>query len=78
MGNDIPEKTEFAFLQTYCDGVGNMLSPVKEQIEAMKSDIQTLKEAENESGFNSVTSGSPGKDERRKSPGDIPIISVEL
>ena len=54
-----------------------MLNPIKEQIETMKSAIQELKDAENESEFNSVTSGSPGKEERRKSQGDIPIISVE-
>ena len=70
-------KTEFNCLQKFSDGVGKMFNPIKEQIEAMKLDIQKLKENENESVFESVTSDSPGRERRKKSPGDVPGVTME-
>ena len=36
-----------------------------------------MKDAESETEFGRVTSGSPGKEERKKSSGDVPVITVE-
>ena len=54
-----------------------MINPIKDQIETMKLDIQRLKENESESVFESVTSDSPGKEKRKKSPGDVPGVTME-
>ena len=42
-----------------------MINPITDQFEAMKLDIQRLKENESESVFESVTSDSPGKGKER-------------
>ena len=54
-----------------------MFNPIKEQVEKMMAAIQELKDAGNESDFISVSSGSPDREDRRRSQGDVPNISVE-
>ena len=71
------QKREFTFVNTYCGGVGNMFNPIKDQMENTKSAIQELKDAGKESEFGSVSSGSPDREDRRRSQGDVQSISME-
>lgn len=70
-------KTEFNYLQTFSDGLGKLFNTINDQMGIMKMDIQMLKDTESESEFESATSDSPGKDRRKKSPGDVPGVTVD-
>ena len=49
LGACLTRRGNSQFVQTYSDGVGRMINPIKEQMEKMKSAIQELKDAGNTS-----------------------------
>ena len=43
------QKEDFQFTQRFCDGLGKMINPIKEQIETLKVAVQELKDGGNKS-----------------------------
>ena len=70
-------KRDVTLVKECCDGLGIMFNPIKEQVENMKSAIQELKDTGNKSEYESISSGSPEREDRRKSQKDGQIISSE-
>ena len=50
----------------YCENVGKMLNPLKEQIKELRNRLNEVREASSNSGFASVGSGSPDQDDQIK------------
>ena len=71
------QKTDNEELRNYCDGVGRMITPIKEQMEKMKSAIHQLKDAGDRSEFGSASSGSPDKEDRKKALGELRNLSSD-
>ena len=70
-------KRDFTLVKECCDGLGIMFNPTKDQVEKMKSAIQELKDTGNRSDFESISSGSPEREDRRQSQNDGQRISLE-
>ena len=68
------QQTEYEQIRRYCDGVGKMLTPLKEQIEGLKVTVQEMKD---DSGFASLSSGSPDRDTNKGPSSELQSITNE-
>ena len=72
--NMTEQRTEYEQIKLYCDGVGKMFTPIKEQTEELKV---TVKEMKDDSGFASASSGSPERDTNKGLSRDFQKLSHE-
>ena len=49
------QKEDLQFTQNFCDGIGKLINPIKEQVETLKVAGQELKEGGNKSDWGSIS-----------------------
>ena len=68
------QQTEYEQIRRYCDGVGKMLTPLREQIEGLKVTVHEMKD---DSVRASLSSGSPERDTHKVSSREFQKITHE-
>ena len=68
------QQTEYEQIRRYCDGVGKMLTPLREQIEGLKVTVQEMKDG---SGVASLSHCSPDRDMNRGPSSELQNITNE-